>query len=72
MSTIELMIDEENELTFQVQVEGTRPGTAKCRLMLESKNMMLAFEGQSTGDEVAVTLPLICAAEAVIAPSLLT
>tara|TARA_B100001093_G_scaffold519938_1_gene611563 strand:+ start:1617 stop:2087 length:471 start_codon:yes stop_codon:yes gene_type:complete len=51
------MIDEENELTFQVQVEGTRPGTAKCRLMLESKNMMLAFEGQSTGDEVAVTLP---------------
>lgn len=57
MATIELMIDEENELTFQVQVEGTRPGTAKCRLMLESKNMMLAFEGQSTGDEVAVTLP---------------
>jgi hypothetical protein len=51
------MIDEENELTFQVQVEGTRPGKAKCRLMLESKNMMLAFEGQSTGDEVAVTLP---------------
>ena len=57
MSKISLMIDEENELTFQVQVEGTRPGTAKCRLMLESKNMMLAFEGQSTGDEVAVTLP---------------
>ena len=57
MSTIELMIDEENELTFQVQVEGTRPGTAKCRLMLESQNMMLAFEGQSTGDEVSVTLP---------------
>jgi len=57
MSTIDLMIDEENELTFQVQVEGTRPGTAKCRLMLESKNMMLAFEGQSTGDEVSVTLP---------------
>jgi hypothetical protein len=51
------MIDEENELTFQVQVEGTRPGKAKCRLMLESKNMMLTFEGQSTGDEVAVTLP---------------
>jgi len=57
MSTIDLMIDEENELTFQVQVEGTRPGTAKCRLMLESKNMMLAFEGQSSGDEVSVTLP---------------
>lgn len=57
MSTIDLMIDEENELTFQVQIEGTRPGTAKCRLMLESNSMMLAFEGQSSGDEVSVTLP---------------
>ena len=56
MSTIDLMIDEENELTFQVQIEGTRPGKAKCRLMLESKNMMLAFEGQSSGDEVSVLL----------------
>ena len=57
MSTINLMIDEENELTFQVQIEGTRPGSAKCRLMLESKDMSLAFEGQSTGDEVTVVLP---------------
>jgi hypothetical protein len=57
MSTIDLMIDEENELTFQVQIEGTRPGTSRCRLMLESKDMTLAFEGQSTGDEVSVTLP---------------
>lgn len=57
MSTIDLMIDEENELTFQVQIEGTRPGRAKCRLMLESKNMLLAFEGQSSGEEVSVTLP---------------
>ena len=51
------MIDEENELTFQVQIEGTRPGEAKCRLMLESKDMSLVFDGNSTGDEVSVTLP---------------
>jgi hypothetical protein len=57
MSIIDLMIDEENELTFQVQIEGTRPGTAKCRLMLESRDMSFAFEGQSIGDEVSVTLP---------------
>ena len=57
MTTIDLMIDEENELTFQVQIEGTRPGTSKCRLMLESKDMSLAFDGQSSGDEVSVTLP---------------
>ena len=57
MSKIDLMIDEENELTFQVQIEGTRPGKAKCRLMIESKGMSLAFEGQSAGDEVSVVLP---------------
>jgi hypothetical protein len=51
------MIDEENELTFQVQIEGTRPGQAKCRLMVESKDMSLAFGGYSTGSEVTVTLP---------------
>ena len=56
-SKIDLMIDEENELTFQVNIQGTRPGNAKCRLMLESKGMSLAFEGQSTGDEVSVVLP---------------
>jgi hypothetical protein len=57
MSTINLMIDEENELTFQVQIEGSRPGTAKCRLMLESNDMSFAFEGNNTGDEVSVVLP---------------
>ena len=57
MSMINLMIDEENELTFQVQIEGTRPGNSKCRLMLESKGMSFAFEGNSSGDEVSVVLP---------------
>lgn len=57
MSTINLMIDEENELTFQVQIEGNRPGSAKCRLLVESNDMSLAFEGSSNGDEVAVVLP---------------
>jgi hypothetical protein len=56
-SKIDLMIDEENELTFQVNIQGTRPGSAKCRLMLESKGMSLAFEGHNTGDEVSVVLP---------------
>ena len=49
MSSINLMIDEENELTFQVQIEGTRPGEAKCRLMLEIDDMSLAFSGRSNG-----------------------
>lgn len=57
MSKINLMIDEENELTFQVQIEGTRPGQAKCRLMIESHDMSLAFGGASSGGQVTVTLP---------------
>ena len=57
MSSINLMIDEENELTFQVQIEGTRPGEAKCRLMLEIDDMSLAFSGRSNGEEVEVILP---------------
>ena len=57
MSSINLMIDEENELTFQVQIEGTRPGEAKCRLMLETEDMSLAFNGRSNGEEVEVVLP---------------
>lgn len=56
-SKIDLMIDEENELTFQVNIQGTRPSGAKCRLMLESKGMSLAFEGRNNGDEVSVVLP---------------
>ena len=56
MSSINLMIDEENELTFQVQIEGTRPGEAKCRLMLETEDMSLAFSGRSNGEEVEVIL----------------
>jgi len=57
MSKINLMIDEENELTFEVQIEGTRPGTSKCRLMLESNDMTLAFPGESSAGEVTVVLP---------------
>lgn len=57
MSMIDLMIDEENELTFQVQIEGTRPGQARCRLMLESHEMTLGFDGSSSGNEVTVILP---------------
>lgn len=57
MSRINLMIDEENELTFQVNIQGTRPGQSKCRLMLESQNMSLSFDGQTNGQEVSVNLP---------------
>lgn len=58
MSKIELLLDEENELIFQLNVEGNAPGSAKCRLKLENKGMDLLFEADShEKGEVSVTLP---------------
>lgn len=58
MSEIDLMLDEENELTFQLDVEGTRPGDVECRLTLESADMSLIFKADSyKGEEVNVVLP---------------
>ena len=58
MSKIDLLLDEENELTFQINVEGNSPGTAKCRLMLENKGLNLLFEAHShQKGEISVVLP---------------
>ena len=52
------MLDEENELTFQLDVEGTRPGDVECRLTLESTDMSLTFKADAyKGEEVNVVLP---------------
>jgi len=58
MSTIDLLLDEENELTFQINIEGNSPGSAKCRLMLENKGLNLLFEANShQKGEISVILP---------------
>ena len=58
MSDIDLLLDEENELTFALTVEGSRPATAQCRLLIESEDMSLVFESDRyDGEEVTVTLP---------------
>ena len=58
MSGIDLLLDEENELTFQLNVEGNAPGSAKCRLKLENKEVGLLFEADShEKGEVSVVLP---------------
>jgi len=58
MNSIDLMLDEENELTFNVNIEGSRPATAKCRLSLAGENMSLVFESSKVdGDEISVILP---------------
>ena len=58
MSKIDLLLDEENELTFQLNIEGSSPGAAKCRLKLENKEVDLLFEARSFNKgEVSVFLP---------------
>ena len=58
MSNIDLLLDEESELTFALKIEGTRPATAQCRLVLESEDMSLIFNSDAyIGEEVSVVLP---------------
>ena len=58
MSKIDLLLDEENELTFQLNVEGNSPGAAQCRLKLAGENMDLLFEANShESGEISVVLP---------------
>lgn len=58
MSKIDLLLDEENELTFQINIEGNSPGSARCRLRLENKDVDLLFEANShEKGEVSVVLP---------------
>mgnify|MGYP003651873860 CR=1 FL=1 len=58
MSAINLLLDEENELTFQLNIEGSRPAESKCRLKIDNSDIGLIFEGNSeTQGEVSVVLP---------------
>jgi len=58
MSKIDLLLDEENELTFQINIEGNAPGSARCRLRLENKDVGLLFEANAhEKGEVSVVLP---------------
>lgn len=58
MEVIELKLDEENELYFNVQVEGTTPGSVTIRLMCESDDFSASFDGRySEGGEVKVVIP---------------
>ena len=58
MSDIDLMLDEENELTFQLNIEGSRPADAKCRLRIDQNDMSLVLEAEKhSGGEVIVIVP---------------
>lgn len=58
METIEIKLDEDNEVFFNVQVEGTSTGAVNVRMVCESDDFSAVFPGSYTGDgEVKVVVP---------------
>ena len=58
MSNISLFLDQDNELRFNIAIEGSKPGTPKYRLVLEGKNLSYAFNGsQTAAGEVSFIIP---------------
>ena len=58
MSGINLLLDEENELSFQLNIEGSQPGNAICRLAIDSPGIGLLFEAKALRHgEVNIILP---------------
>lgn len=51
LETIDLDIEESNELLFKVKVEGADPAPVKVRLVCESGDMAYMFNGQSVGGD---------------------
>lgn len=58
MSDISLYLDQDNELLFNVSIEGSKPGLPKYRLVLEGKDCSYAFAGQQAAPgEVTFAIP---------------
>ena len=58
MEKIDLDLDNENEMTFNVIIEGTRPGEPLCRLMIENDDMSFSMQGDFLeNNEVSIVVP---------------
>ena len=59
MSSFDIYLDDDNEIRFGVNVEGSEKHDVKCRLMMEASNAMsLFFPGNRLNDgEVQVIVP---------------
>lgn len=57
--TIELDLEESNDLTFKIKMEGTAMSPAKVRLVCENEDFAYMFNGYGTGEDEVVqfTLP---------------
>lgn len=60
LETIDLDIEESQELLFKVKVEGIDPGRALARLVCEAGDVSYMFEGRAVGDDtVQFMLPVL-------------
>jgi hypothetical protein len=60
MSEVDLFLDQDNELRFQVAIEGSRPGSPKYRLNFETKDISYSFNGHSdTAGEIIFNVPIM-------------
>lgn len=60
MDTINLHLDNDNELLFKVIVEGSREAKTVCRLMLEKDDFSYVFSGGMSPDgEVKIVIPTL-------------
>lgn len=58
MSDIALYLDQDNELRFNVAIEGSKPGSPKYRLVFEGRNFNYTFSGKQTAPgEVSFVIP---------------
>lgn len=58
MSDIALYLDQDNELRFNVAIEGSKPGSPKYRLAFEGRNFNYSFSGKQTAPgEVSFIVP---------------
>lgn len=58
MSDIALYLDQDNELRFNVAIEGSKPGSPKYRLVFEGRNFNYTFSGKQTSPgEVSFVIP---------------
>lgn len=57
--TVELDLEESNDLTFKIKMEGTAMSPAKVRLVCENEDFAYMFNGYGTGEDEVVqfTLP---------------
>lgn len=56
--TVSLDLEESNELSFKIKIEGSSPSPAKVRLVCESEDVSYMFNGYGTGEDGVVQFVL--------------